>query len=146
MSSYKILYTQKNLYVHIENNFISNKIFVQNRMDPILRVILYLLEENNVEINIKVDTIESFFKSGFLFPKFVSIAFQVDEIPNIHPNPLNDDEKEENNKITLQFLNNNFSPISKANPNILTYSDQILKTFSTNAIILLNILDIILQI
>ena len=92
------------------------------KMNPILKVISFLFKKENIDI--KNNTIKSFFDSGTLFPKFVALSLKIDEIPNIIPKPKQKEEKEANNEIALAFLSKKNEAIAKTNLRLETVEDQ----------------------
>ncbi|KAK8840710.1 hypothetical protein M9Y10_030486 [Tritrichomonas musculus] len=71
-------------------------------MDSILKIIKYLFNSQNIENNDA--TIDEFFENGLSFPQFITLIYNVDEIPHILEDPKTSIEKEENNKAAFKFL------------------------------------------
>lgn len=81
-------------------------------MDPYLLVIKYIFEKNKKE-NVD-DTLEQFFSNGLSFPQFISILYEIDQIPGV---------VESKNK--FQIANNNMKALSflgQKNPFFSSYS------------------------
>ena len=92
-------------------------------MDPILRVIHYLFKKNNIVNN--SSTVISFFDDGISFPKFVALAFYIDDIPFINKNPKTCFHKEINNNVALSYLFEHNKLISEMSPNFNTEHDMV---------------------
>lgn len=88
-------------------------------MDPYLLIIKYLFKRQGIENN--DDSIDSFFENGLSFPQFISLIFNVDEIPKINKNPKTLFHKKMNNDLALQFLCQKNPNIGKFNP---TYNNE----------------------
>lgn len=54
-------------------------------MDPILSIIKYIFSRKNAVNNDK--SINDFFANGISFPQFISLVFDIPEIPQIDKNP-----------------------------------------------------------
>lgn len=91
-------------------------------MDPIIRIINYLFKKKNIVNN--DSTINSFFDNGVAFPQFVSLIFNVPEIPQIIKNPKTIFHKKLNNDLALQFLFKKNREIQLLNPSFYTEEEK----------------------
>lgn len=88
-------------------------------MDSLFKILRYIFLSNKRRA--MFDSVESFFKDGKSFPTFISIIFNIDEIPGVRNNIKDDADVEANNNLALQFLFQKNKEISDLNP---TLDDQ----------------------
>lgn len=91
-------------------------------MESILSIIKYIFSRKNVVNNDK--SINDFFANGISFPQFISLVFDIPEIPQIDKNPKTLIEKIRNNNIALQYACQKNELIRKRNPSYLNDSDK----------------------
>lgn len=91
-------------------------------MDLNLRVVHYLLvNKRKIEVE---QTLNSFFENGINFPQFIALAFDIESIPDIIPDPITSFHKNSNNNLALRYLFNNNLEIAKISPNYSIDKDK----------------------
>lgn len=91
-------------------------------MNPLLRIVNYLLKNKNIVCN--EEELDNFFDNGVSFPQFIASIFDLEQIPNINQNPKNEEQRSLNNSIALEFLIHENQEIAQLSPNFYTSNDK----------------------
>ena len=81
-----------------------------------------MFEKKNIECDF--DSVDSFFDDGESFPLFISMIFNVDEIPDVNENPESPSDKKHNNDCALQYLFQNNEYIQESHPKYDNIDDK----------------------